>query len=103
MIALFAVVGVVEITSGFVEKTAGAYLNWRNADRDAWGTLWVKEASKRDAARQLDAETAETTRLRRKAALVNSFAELIPVMPEGVGVRNDLVATAPSAPSFFSR
>ena len=86
MILVFALISVAEYTSHFAEKSAGAYLNWRNADRDAWGTLWVKEASKRNAARQLDAETAEATRLRRKAELVNSFAELVPIMPSGVGV-----------------
>lgn len=79
-------IGATEYATHFAEKSAGAYLNWRNADREAWGTLWIKEASKRDAARQLDAETAEATRLRRNAELVNSFAELVPVMPSGVGV-----------------
>ncbi len=86
ILMIFVIIITVELTTNFVEKSAGAYLNWRNADREAWGTLWVKEASKRDAARQLDAETAEANRLRRKAELVNSFAELIPIMPSGVGV-----------------
>lgn len=69
-----------------MEKSAGAYLNWRNSGREAWGTLWEKESVNRKAARRIEEESSESARLRHQAELVSSFAELMSIVPEGVGV-----------------
>lgn len=75
-----------EFFTHFVEKAAGAHLNWRNAERTPWGTYWEKESLSREAAKKVYKETSEIANLQRKAELVLSFSELIRIAPENVGI-----------------
>ncbi len=82
----FLLVALTEAGTHFIETAAGAYLNWRNADREAWGTLWEKDTQTREATRQLEEETTEAARLRHEAEAVGSFADLAALIPENSGV-----------------
>ena len=78
---------VVEERTGFVERAAGAYLNWQNQNREPWGTSWERQQKTASAARQLDIETGDASRTRRSAELVSSFSELLPLLPDEGGVQ----------------
>lgn len=86
ILGVILVLGVVEIFAHYLEYAAGAWLNWRNYDREAWGTLWEKDSTAREAGRQLEEETAEAIRLKREAESIQTFADLAPLIPETGGV-----------------
>lgn len=85
-LALIFLAAVVEIPTHFVERLAGSYLNWRNADREAWGTMWEQESVSREATRQLEEESADAARLKRQAELVENLADLVALIPDGGGI-----------------
>ena len=85
LIAFFTLL-TMEFITHFAERSAGAYMNWRNSGREAWGTYWERESRTREAFRRLDEETAESARLKRQAEAVTSFAELLTIIPDGAGV-----------------
>jgi len=86
IIGVIAILLLIEFKTHFVEQTAGSYLNWRNTNREAYGTSWERESLSREAVRQVDENTAVSNRLRRQVELVNSWTELLSIVPEGVGV-----------------
>ncbi len=86
IVALFISAGIVDYFTHFAEKSAGAYLNWRNSGREAWGTYWEKELASRQAIRKMEEESAATTRLSRQVELAENFTELFDLLPDGVGV-----------------
>ncbi len=75
-----------EFSTHFIENFVGSYLNWKNANREAYGTYWERESLTREAVRQADENSAVSTRLRRQVELVNSWTELLAIVPERVGV-----------------
>ena len=86
IISIFAILLLIEFKTHFVESFAGSYLNWKNTNREAYGTYWERESLTREAVRQVDENTAVSNRLRRQVELVNSWTELLSIVPEGVGV-----------------
>lgn len=77
----------VEERSFFVEKTAGRYLNRRNATREPWGRSWERQRRSHAAVKQMDEEATRSSRMRRQAELVGSFAELLSLIPDDEGVQ----------------
>ena len=86
IIVVIILVGVVETQTYFIERLGGQYQNWRNKDRDAYGTTWVRQQQSSTAAQQIGEEAAQVSRIRREAELVSSFDELLSIVPDGEGV-----------------
>lgn len=86
MLVLITVAVLIELNTHFAERLTGYYLNWRNIDREAWGTYWEKETLTREVTKRVEEETAEARKLRRQADLVKDFPELIALLSQGTGV-----------------
>ncbi len=85
-LTLMVLLAVLEMSSNFVEKGLGSYLNRRNRGREAWGRSWEEQRRTHEAAKKLDEEVVEAGKLRARAELVTSFGELLSVIPENQGI-----------------
>ncbi len=86
LLAIFTVSTVLETQFYYVEKTVGSFLNLRNKGREAYGTTWERRQQSDLAEELLEQEAGEASSIRRKAERVNSFSELMSIVPSDDGL-----------------
>lgn len=81
LLLLLSTLFILEIQFQYVERIIGRFLNDRNEGREAFGTTWERREQSELAEEILEQEAGEANAIRRKAERVNSFAELLNLIP----------------------